>query len=69
MIQTAPDMPGVNICQPPWPGGDFCARRAALSPVDGSKIDVHAGPPQQVGLQSALGLGDWKSLRRRQVTG
>ena len=29
-MHTAPACQEWNICQPPWPGGDFCARRAAF---------------------------------------
>src|SRR5712671_2130940 len=59
-------MPGVEHLPATLAGGRLLrpARRIG-APVDGSKIDVHAEPPQQVGRHVALGLGDWKILRRK----
>jgi hypothetical protein len=49
-MQSTPHHPVWKRFQPPWPGGDFCARRA----TNGAKIDG-GDARQQVGRQD-LGI-------------
>src|SRR5258708_24446883 len=70
LTQSAPECQVWNMCQPPWPGGVFTARRAPTEPQSGApKTTVLARPVQRSGGACPCGLGMGRGRGTEQRTG